>query len=117
MAVNNVVPIRERILDRNDEVVGFSDKFRQTPEMASLVARGVLPVEYLEGEVYRGCTEATHVRDVLMAEGYYARPAEILDWDDEVVEGKEALLDEWKQRHDRRRKAARERVKKRRQRC
>ena len=101
MAFNGVVPSRHRILNDKDEFVSFGG-FMQTPAMPDLVARGVLPFEYLElGDRFKGCLEASHVRDVLMAEGVYPRPSN----------------EEWRVSYDRRIRASRERVKKRRQRA
>lgn len=116
MATNCVVPSRVRNLNAKDEFVSFGE-YMQTEDMPELVARGVLPFGFLQlGDRFKGCTEASHIQDVLFTEGFYARPDVYLDWDNEVVEGKEGFLAEWKVSYDRRRKAARERVKKRRQR-
>ena len=98
MANNGVAPSQLRRLDKDDKFLGFYEpaRYAQTDDMPELVARGVLPFQYLElGDRFRGCTEAAHIHDVLLAEGVYPRPTE------------------WKVIYDRRRKAARERVKKR----
>ena len=97
MAINGVVPSRHRLVDARDEVIGFGE-YVQTSAMPELVARGVLPFQYLElGERFRACTEAAHIHDVLLAGGDYQRPEQ----------------EDWKVIYDKRRKAARERVKKR----
>ena len=83
------------------EVAEFYDppRYIQTKHLPDLVARGKLDISYLElGDQFSGCSEASHIRDVLLVEGFYARPVGAEDY-------------------DKRRKAARERVKKRRQRA
>ena len=121
MATNGVTPSQERIVDGDGKFIDFhkQPRFRQTEHFPGLVARGVLPFGYLElGERFSGCAEAPHVRDVLMSEGHYPRP----ELDRERLEGllgKDrasyiAQVDGWKASYDKRRKAARERVKKRR---
>ena len=83
------------------EVAEFHDppRYIQTEHLPELVARGKLDISYLElGDRFSGCREASHIRDVFLVEGFYARPVEAEDY-------------------DKRRKAARERVKKRRQRA
>ena len=83
------------------EVAEFYDppRYIQTEYFPELVARGKLDISYLQlKDRFSGCSEASHIRDVLLVEGFYARPVEAEDY-------------------DKRRKAARERVKKRRQRA
>ena len=100
MASNCVAPSRERRWGDEGQFLGLTEDYRQTADMPLLVARGVLSMRYLSGERFRGCTEPLHVHDVLLSEGDYARPVEA----------------NWRAGYDRRAKAARERVRKRRQR-
>ena len=83
------------------EVAEFYDppRYVQTEHLPALVARGKLDIAYLQlKDRFSACSEASHIRDVLLVEGFYARPPEAEDY-------------------DKRRKSARERVKKRRQRA
>ena len=99
MAINGVVPSRLRLVSANGEFLGFHkpSRYQCSEDFAQSVARGVLPLEYLDcSDRFRGCSETAHVRDVLLLEGFYEEHG------DDV---------------DKRRKSARERVKKRRQRA
>ena len=109
MAVNCVVPSRERVVDEAGVCVGLVEPgvYRvEGPEVPRLVARGVLPFPYLEGRSdfatrFLGCQDADDVRDVLLVEGAYPKPVRV----------------DWRGAHDLRVKAARERVRKRRERA
>ena len=116
------------------EVAEFYDppRYIQTEHLPDLVARGKLDIFYLQlKDRFSGCSEPSHIRDVLLVEGFYARPdydTEVLDAYAERVKASAPnpppllasyvkMVDYWKVSHDKRRKAARERVKKRRQRA
>lgn len=107
MAVNCVVPSRIRRYDEAGQMVELTDGYAvDGPEIPRLVARGVLPFEYILGrtdfqERFLGCVDADSVRDVLLVEGAYAKPERV----------------DWRAAHEREVKAARERVKKRRARA
>lgn len=96
MAINGVVPARDRYL-KDDVLVDYDPvRYKCSEDFAQSVVRGVLPIEYLDrSDRFRACNEPSHVQDVLLVEGFYPGGED----------------------NDRRRKSARERVKKRRQRA
>ncbi|MEE9158926.1 MAG: hypothetical protein V3U60_11130 [Gammaproteobacteria bacterium] len=101
MAVNCVVPSQQRKVEKDGTFGGFykPPRYRETEYFPELIARGVLPFQFLpEGDRFLGCAEPPHVLDVLSSEGHFPRPVE----------------PEWRKSYDRRTKAARERVRKRR---
>lgn len=137
--MNQVVPCRERTTSVKGEVE-LGDFAVDQEGLPELVARGVVPFEYLRrredfGERFAGCTEPAHVLDVLRSEGWFPRPLiEDVDFESDFIERMKlpgvsekdraaAVIRErekregWRADYDRRCKAARERVRKRRSRA
>jgi hypothetical protein len=123
MAMNNVTPSQEREISRSGEL-SFPEvpRYRCSEDFADRVARGILDIKYLDlSGRFKSCEDASHVRDVLMAEGdlemFHLSSDSLWDFMDEKDrEAYEFKFEEQKPDHVRRKKAARERVKKRRQR-
>lgn len=108
-------------MGKDGEFLGLYEPPQYREPDPFLVARGVVPVEYLTAERFRGCTAPDHVRDVLLAEGDYPRPVplqeDMEDKDEKWIEAYKERVKGWQKDYDKRRKAARERVRKRRQRA
>ena len=122
MPFNQVQPSEDRKYDNNGDFVEFYDPPRYRDVDPRLFARGVMPMRFLTGDRFKGCSTPKHVNDVLLAEGE-SEMRHLSNWIylwDYMSPGEriavEVKFDAWKPTHAKMKKAARERVKKRRQR-
>ena len=124
MAINCVAPSQKRKFDDKDEFVGFYKPPRYFQPHPLQVSRGIVPFKYLElGDRFLGCRQPSDITDVLLVEGFWVRPCwesmglYVVGWADmpeKEREGHRYKLEPWQSDYDKTRKAARERVKKRR---
>lgn len=79
MAINCVVPVRDRKFDSDGRVLGLLEPpvYRVEAEgLPLLVARGVMPFRFLElrkdfKSRFKGCVNSADVLEVLKAEGVF----------------------------------------------
>ena len=112
--------VKGNVVFDGDGIVGEPDW--DAPGIPENVSRGLMPLEVLKrrsDDLFSHCKAVEHVRDVMMVEGYYKRPEQVIPdgvTDDEAIEAYFTKIRGFQLDFDRRRKSARQRVKKRRQR-